>query len=404
MKKVLVLMVIGLLSLQAATAVVYILENYRGLTTNTSSNTMTDAIWTNDSTTFYPNDNFNMSTMIIRQKVIIDNTFYNYNNVNLVLKGINGQTSNLINFTDYNGNTLSYIKADGSYAKGAYTWIGQDSSTYSNVFKASTAARIPLSIYGATGQTANLQEWKNSTGSTYTYIDKDGNIVLSDGGTSALRSFTMYRGGVPIGGWNTGNARVQFQDNIGNGISFQNSTGGANIFITNTGYVGIGTNNPSVKLHIVGSSAALNSIYSLGGLGLLNNSGTLVGGFTSNAAGTYFSVGDYYGGGASAGLELYAGDDRRVRIYNSGEVAVGGLTSTGTLNVDALSASKKGLIVKGAASQTANLQEWENSAGTALTTIDSVGNITIGGLAGSGNAYACLDSNGKLYRSASACV
>ena len=36
--------------------------------------------------------------------------------------------------------------------------------------------------------------------------------------------------------------------------------------------------------------------------------------------------------------------------------------------------------------------------------LDEVGNITISGLTGSGNGYACLDSNGKLYRSGSACV
>ena len=36
-------------------------------------------------------------------------------------------------------------------------------------------------------------------------------------------------------------------------------------------------------------------------------------------------------------------------------------------------ASAKGLIVKGAASQTANLQEWQNSSGTALTSINAEG-------------------------------
>ena len=36
--------------------------------------------------------------------------------------------------------------------------------------------------------------------------------------------------------------------------------------------------------------------------------------------------------------------------------------------------------------------------------VDSAGNTNFGKLSGSGNAFACLDSTGKLYRSASACV
>lgn len=42
--------------------------------------------------------------------------------------------------------------------------------------------------------------------------------------------------------------------------------------------------------------------------------------------------------------------------------------------------------------------------GSSDTDFDSVGNITIGALSGSGNAYACLDSNGKLFRKATACA
>ncbi len=36
--------------------------------------------------------------------------------------------------------------------------------------------------------------------------------------------------------------------------------------------------------------------------------------------------------------------------------------------------------------------------------IDDSGNITIEGLSGTGNDYACLDSNGKLYRSSGPCI
>jgi hypothetical protein len=38
-------------------------------------------------------------------------------------------------------------------------------------------------------------------------------------------------------------------------------------------------------------------------------------------------------------------------------------------------ATTKGVIVKGAASQTANLQEWQNSSGTVLADVDAAGNL-----------------------------
>ena len=43
--------------------------------------------------------------------------------------------------------------------------------------------------------------------------------------------------------------------------------------------------------------------------------------------------------------------------------------------IESSNPSYKGLAVRGAASQTANLQEWQNSAGSVLGQIDSAGNL-----------------------------
>lgn len=50
---------------------------------------------------------------------------------------------------------------------------------------------------------------------------------------------------------------------------------------------------------------------------------------------------------------------------------VGGSTITSS------SASTKGLVVKGAASQSANLQEWQNNTGTVVASIDANGALTV---------------------------
>lgn len=51
------------------------------------------------------------------------------------------------------------------------------------------------------------------------------------------------------------------------------------------------------------------------------------------------------------------------------KVAGGSTITSGT-------ASTKGLVVKGASSQSANLQEWQNSSGTVLASISATGGLT----------------------------
>lgn len=55
-----------------------------------------------------------------------------------------------------------------------------------------------------------------------------------------------------------------------------------------------------------------------------------------------------------------------------GDIAVNGTTS---LNISIANASHKGITVKAASGQTANIQEWQNSTGTAISWVDSLGRI-----------------------------
>ena len=58
--------------------------------------------------------------------------------------------------------------------------------------------------------------------------------------------------------------------------------------------------------------------------------------------------------------------------------------------------SQPALAVKGAASQTANLQEWQNSAGTAVLKIGADGSVRGNGTFGAwGGAYSQFDTNGN---------
>jgi hypothetical protein len=71
-------------------------------------------------------------------------------------------------------------------------------------------------------------------------------------------------------------------------------------------------------------------------------------------------------------------------------VGIGNVSPGARLQVDTGATGTKGLLLKAAASQTANLLEVQNSAGTVLTNIDSGGNLTV---ATTTSAYTYYSTN-----------
>jgi hypothetical protein len=68
----------------------------------------------------------------------------------------------------------------------------------------------------------------------------------------------------------------------------------------------------------------------------------------------------------------------KMTILTDGKVGIGTTGPGAQLQVNSAAAGTIGTIVKGAASQTANLQQWQNSAGSVLTYIDASGNFVHG--------------------------
>ena len=81
-------------------------------------------------------------------------------------------------------------------------------------------------------------------------------------------------------------------------------------------------------------------------------------------------------------------------------IRLGGAGYLGTLSLIAESASTIGVIVRGAASQSSNLQEWQNSGGTALVKIDNTGNLVASNNTGAINSGTFIlgsrNSGGEL--------
>jgi len=68
----------------------------------------------------------------------------------------------------------------------------------------------------------------------------------------------------------------------------------------------------------------------------------------------------------------------RMRILSGGNVGIGTTSPAGQLHTQASAATTKALVVRGASAQSANLQEWQDSAGTVLSLVDSAGKVAIG--------------------------
>ena len=83
------------------------------------------------------------------------------------------------------------------------------------------------------------------------------------------------------------------------------------------------------------------------------------------------------GGAASCGSVNTAGASGNVLLATiAGNVGIGTTGPGAQLQVNAGASTTIGAIIKGAASQSANLQEWQNSAGTVLSSINSIGDFT----------------------------
>jgi hypothetical protein len=87
---------------------------------------------------------------------------------------------------------------------------------------------------------------------------------------------------------------------------------------------------------------------------------------------TAVTAGTGISGGGTSGAVTVSIDATKTPQLNTANTFTGGVQQITTA-----SAATKGLIIKGSASQSAQLQDWQNSAGTSLANIDSAGNFTV---------------------------
>ena len=238
-----------------------------------------------------------------------------------------------------------------------------------------SAATKGLIVKGTTSQTANLQEWQDSAGTILQRVtsggtmtgagapDQFGIVSSNSNGTSFRFESTATNGRA----WRVGHNFV-----LGSGeFSIYDQTATAErVRITTSG----NTFFPSGTISVNSTSTTLGSGSVIQQFGVVIGTSTFVGAVIRGAASQTGNLQEWQN---SAGTVL-------VSIDSAGSAYIGGslrVSTTSTysarLAVNTAAAGNKGLVIQGVASQSGNLQEWQDSAGSVLANISSAGALIL---------------------------
>lgn len=96
-------------------------------------------------------------------------------NIGLIVSGVASQSANLQEWRNSAGTVLAYVISDGSFVTRGALIGGQYSGTAIFGVQGYSASNVVAIVKGVASQTANLQEWQNSSGTVIARVDKDGN-------------------------------------------------------------------------------------------------------------------------------------------------------------------------------------------------------------------------------------
>jgi len=334
--------------------------------------------------------------------------------VGVTIRGASGQSVDLLQIQNNTPSTLLKVDQNGFLVVGG-------SSVISNALISSTAygtTQVGLAIRGTAGHTANLTEWQTSTPTTVASVSATGGLTVGTEIAGTTQAATGQIRTSSSTGSNYIDTTVSDTAGTGPGITGRRARGTiasptqvqANDLLF--GLFAQGYNNASA---FGGNSAALRMIanenFTTTGLGSailfetatdgttgrsermrITGSGTLSIGTTSSLAqlgvvsGAAATIGVLVRGAASqsANLQSWQLSDatETARVRPGGQIGIGSLI-TGTtfaVNTDTVGgASSIGAVIRGAASQTANLQEWQTNTPTTVASVSPSGAFTASG-------------------------
>lgn len=271
------------------------------------------------------------------------------------------------------------------------------------VFRAGSATQVPFTVQGTTGQTANLFEVKNTAGSVLSYVGPDGTWVGSlrlQAGTVAMgavldvSSDAVGRPAIRTRGFSVASTANIQEWQISDG-SVRTRVGhlgalGVNMNAEGTAWLAITSVTPTDTISVFRGAAsqtgaftqwqnsagsALSSVYSDGTFSGGNRVGPKFYAYDGGTATTRAGFGvDMSGNGNELSLFSNNASNASVRVGNWNGTTLDWSIYMGT------GSANSSFIVKGRATQTGSLQEWQNGSGTVQAAVGINGQIqTIGG-------------------------
>jgi hypothetical protein len=298
----------------------------------------------------------------------------------LFVKG--AASGNLIgNFQTNTGTTAVRIFDRSSYADveliqstlytGLQTYIygAGDYGAALNVVTKSTAAP-GLVVRARASQATALQQWQNSGGTTTSQISADGTLFASRfayfGSVQTAGLSNAVVSVVPTSATNIPVAIRGAASQSADLLQIQNSSGGTVTRVDSNGAIASGNT-------ILGQITSIPASTATKGLVIRGASGQSANLFEiqNSTPTTLVSVGN---DGAITHNAFYQNFNN---MLTSGRMAIGtsSLPSGVQLGVYSGGTANKGLVVQGIASQSANLQEWQNSGSTVIARVSSAGLI-----------------------------
>jgi len=248
----------------------------------------------------------------------------------------------------------------------------------------SLVSTTPLTVKGLSGQTANLQEWEDSSSNVLSKVDYAGalwvnNNIIAGSLSTALGRLTIFTASASsIGAIIRGSASQtadlqQWQTSAGTVFTRVNSSG-----YLGTERLGVSSNATTIP------STAMAYIES----GSSGNPSLILRAAASQTA-------DIQQWQSSTGAVL--SDINSAGELQVPRIGIGSVMPTTThLFVNSAAAANIPIIAQGAASQTSDLQRWQNSSGTVLADVDSLGNIQAPKLGLGGSAPPTSPSSTNL--------
>ena len=335
------------------------------------------------STTVYANNiQNNTSFWSINNNGMASFTARNATNIPMTITGASAQTADLLLLRNNGLTTQFRVDPNGMTIANSLGVAGSPSGISYAYFTTPAPAAVPVVIRGAASQTADLLEVQNSSGTDLLSINASGGLVV---GTTHLPGASPGLG--------------QIRTSTNTGLNYVDTTANdaAN---TGPGYTARRSRGTLTTPTQVQANDLLFGIFAQG----YNNAS----GFSGNSAAVRMLANENFtttGVGSSIVFETASdgttGRLERMRVTGSGTLSVGTTAVTGQLGVVSADAARVGQIIRGAASQSANLLEVQNSASSVIMSITSSGNVRAtnglltNGIQGQDTLTAITVSNGR---------